>query len=86
MQYSFTVKDKLIVCKRGQDSSVQPFRRTHRKPALDLIHQTIERLLQREFVWSLPGKQAEPYREKIVCLDGRVMDAEVSGSFIIYKG
>ncbi len=57
------------------------------KHALDFIHPDY-RAIARERVRLVlaQGKQVEPAEEKIVCLDGRVMDAEVSGSFILYQG
>jgi diguanylate cyclase (GGDEF)-like protein/PAS domain S-box-containing protein len=57
------------------------------KPALDLIHPDYREIARERVRLVLTrGKQAEPIEEKIVCLDGRVIDAEVSGSFILYQG
>ena len=57
------------------------------KPALDLIHPDYQEIVRERVQLVLTqGDKVDPIEEKIVCLDGRVMDAEVSGSFIFYQG
>ena len=57
------------------------------KPALDLIHPDYREIARERVRLVLTQrKQVEPIEEKIVCLDGRVIDAEVSGAFITYQG
>jgi diguanylate cyclase (GGDEF)-like protein/PAS domain S-box-containing protein len=57
------------------------------KPALGFIHPDYREIArERVRLVLIQRKQVESIEEKIVCLDGRVMDAEVSGSFILYQG
>ena len=57
------------------------------KPALDFIHPDHREIVRERFRLILTqGTKADPIEEKILCLDGRVINSEVSGSFIFYQG